>query len=491
MKRKTKVFVLGLDGASWNVLEPLINEGKLPNFKRLIESGTSGKLESVMPPISVPAWKCYSTGKTPGELGIYSFLSIDLKNYRYKVVTSKDFNSPDVWDILSFVGKKSVVYKMFSTYPAKKIRGCIVSEYPEMKNGTYPRNLIYELEEKFGKIYHDVAFTTDREKTYETVLEETKKDFEVIKYLIEKYDPDFVHMTVAHTDGVQHFFWRDMLDSSSPYHDYIEKMWIEIDRLLKNLLDFLENRKGNWHLIIISDHGFTECKYRFNIANWLMKNKYLKLTLKGKILRIASKFITLDMAYNIVEKLIKFLGEKMKIKKFKWGIQHNIAAGISQKIIDFKKSRIIPLEGQILYVNPKMVSREEREEFVSRIIKEISEIKRPDGELLVKQIHDGKKYYNNNTAPDILILPNQVYMYTIPLINELWAIPPKNKWTGMHDLYGVFIAHGEHIKREDEVEKARLYDIMPTILYLLDVPVSKNFGERKMTKNGKKSRGYK
>lgn len=493
MKRKIRVFVLGLDGASWNVLEPMINDGKLLTFKKLIKKGTSGKLESITPPISVPAWKCYSTGKNPGELDIYSFLSFDPKNYEYKVVTSKDFNFPDIWNVLSLCGKRSVVYKMFSTYPAKKILGCIVSEYPEMKNGTYPKNLIKEIEEKFGRIYHDVAFTTDREKTYETVLAETEKDFEVIKYLIEKYNPDFVHMSVPHTDGVQHFFWRDMLKPDSPYHDYIEKFWIKIDDLIYNLLNFLDNKEESWHLFIISDHGFTECKYRFNIANWLIKRNYLKLTLKGKVLKAMSKLITLDRAYKIVEIAIKIFGEKLKIRKIRWGAQHDLVANISQKIINFEKSKIIPLEGQILYINPKLFENEnDRAKFISKIIRELSEIKRPDGEPLIKQIYDGKKFYSNDSAPDIIILPNNVYLYTMPLISELWTIPPENKWTGMHDLYGVFIAYGRYIKENHKLENLKLTNVMPIIHHLLDIPTAKDVNEdilREIVKKDDISRG--
>jgi len=472
--QKTKVFVLGLDGASWNVLKPLIEKGKLPTFKKLIESGSYGKLESITPPISVPAWKCYSTGRDPSKLGVYSFLMLDLENYTYKVAKSTDFRGLDIWDVLGEYGKISVVYKMFSTYPAKKIKGCIVSEYPEMENGIYPKELREELKEKFGSIFTDIAFTTDRVDTYAKVVEEMKKDFKVIKYLVDKYNPDFVHFTVAHTDGIQHFFWRDMLNGKSRYADYIEKAWIVIDKLVGELLNYLNKRNGEkWYLLIISDHGFTEVKYRFNIANWLIKRGYLKLTPKGKLLRMISRFLTLERAYSLVESVIKFSNSVLKIKKIKWGVQHNLAANISEQVIDFDRSTVIPLEGQILYLNNKnFKSRSGREAFVKKLIKELSEIKRPDGEPLFRAIYDGKKFYSNDSAPDILLVANEVYLYTMPLINELWAIPPENKWTGMHDLYGVFIACGEEISGNNKIN-ARIVDIFPTILHIFGIPIPK------------------
>lgn len=64
----TKLIVIGLDGATWEIINPLIESGKLPTIKNLLEISCHGKLESIVPPISVPAWKCYSTGKTPAKL---------------------------------------------------------------------------------------------------------------------------------------------------------------------------------------------------------------------------------------------------------------------------------------------------------------------------------------------------------------------------------------------------------------------------------------
>jgi len=466
-----KVFVLGLDGGSWNVIMPLIEKGKLPTFKKLLEKGTYGKLKSIIPPISVPAWKCYFTGKDPGKLGVYAFLKFDPNTYRIKVADSRDFKSLDSADILNMHGKKVVIYKMFSTYPAKKVNGVMITDFPNLPNGTYPEGLYEVIKKKFGEIFNNIAFTTDRVRTYELVLEETKRDFEVIKWLITENDPDFVHMSVPHTDGVQHFFWRDMVDSKSPYHDYIERMWIMVDKLIEDLLDFLGSTGDNWYFFIMSDHGFTECKYRFNIANWLIKKGYLKLTFKGKLIRIVSRVISLDTAYKIIERVIKFGNEKLKIKRLKWGVQHKLAGDILYQVIDFKKTKVIPIEGQLLYLNPRIFEDEnERRIFVQKLINELRSIKRPDGEPFVLEIYDGHQLYNKN-APDIIIIPNQTYVYSLPFIHSDWDIPPEGKWTGMHDMYGIFVAMGEGIKENHEVKTAKLVDLMPTILHIYGIPI--------------------
>jgi len=466
-----KVFVLGLDGGSWNVLLPLIEEGKLPTFRKLLEKGSYGKLKSIIPPISVPAWKCYFTGKDPGKLGIYAFLKFDPNTYKIKVADSRDFKSPDLADILNMHGKKVVIYKMFSTYPAKKVNGVIVTDFPNLPKGTYPEGLYEEIKSKFGEIFNNIAFTTDRVGTYHMVIEETKRDFEVIKWLITENDPDFVHMSVPHTDGVQHFFWRDMLNPDSPYNNYIEKMWIEVDKLIDDLLRFLGSSGDKWYFFIMSDHGFTECKYRFNIANWLIKKGYLKLTFRGKVMRLVSRVISLDTAYMVIERAIKFANERLKIKRMKWGVQHKLAGDILYQVIDFQKTKVIPIEGQILYLNPNTFrSEEEKQKFTLRLISEIKALRRPDGKPFALEVYNGHEIYNED-APDVIILPNQTYAYSLPFIHKSWEVPPENRWTGNHDLYGIFIAFGDGIKKNYEVKDAELVDLMPTIVHIYGLAV--------------------
>ena len=75
-----KLLVIGLDGATWNLLKPLIDAGELPTIKQLIKNGLCDKLESSIPPVTVPAWKCYSTGTNPAKLGVYTWVGLDIKN---------------------------------------------------------------------------------------------------------------------------------------------------------------------------------------------------------------------------------------------------------------------------------------------------------------------------------------------------------------------------------------------------------------------------
>jgi len=111
-----KVLVIGLDGATFNVLNPLMKEGKLPNIKKLVQNGVHGILRSSIPPATFPAWKCYSTGMKPPKLGGYYFLSFSEGKLR-----NPHLNVKEIWDYLSERNFRVCVINTPTTYPAKPV----------------------------------------------------------------------------------------------------------------------------------------------------------------------------------------------------------------------------------------------------------------------------------------------------------------------------------------------------------------------------------
>ncbi len=72
--KKPRVFIIGLDSATWDLINPWIQQGLLPNLAKLVEGGASGRLQSAIPPLTPPAWTSFMTGKNPGKHGIFHFL---------------------------------------------------------------------------------------------------------------------------------------------------------------------------------------------------------------------------------------------------------------------------------------------------------------------------------------------------------------------------------------------------------------------------------
>jgi predicted AlkP superfamily phosphohydrolase/phosphomutase len=80
-RAKQRVFVLGFDGMDPTLARKWMDEGKLPNLKRLSEQGTFAKLETTQPSESPVAWASFATGVNPGKHNIYDFLVRDFQTY--------------------------------------------------------------------------------------------------------------------------------------------------------------------------------------------------------------------------------------------------------------------------------------------------------------------------------------------------------------------------------------------------------------------------
>lgn len=140
--KRQKVMVLGLDCAPpQHIFEEYKDE--IPNLTKLKENGVWGELESITPPITVPAWMCMMTSKDPGTLGIYGFRN--RKDHTYdglEFATSFKVKEPTVWDILSEAGKDSIVVSVPPSYPPKPLKGVQVGCFLTPSNEaeyTYPQ----------------------------------------------------------------------------------------------------------------------------------------------------------------------------------------------------------------------------------------------------------------------------------------------------------------------------------------------------------------
>ncbi len=467
--------VILLDGASWNVLVPLLEEGRLPNIRELMKKGAYGPLRSVLPVNTIPAWLCYATGKSPGSLRIYDFFTLDMKK---KTCRLSPFREKTIWDYVSEHGMRFCVYKFRAppTISADTRKGCLILDNPY--RGVLPRGLKTELEAKFGKFYLEPRYAIEREGTFRNVMKLVDKDFEIMKYLIEKYDPSFAHMGIAYTDGVQHYYWRDMEEGDPIYGDRIAQLWAKIDEHIGLFTDFLESKYGHdFHLFMISDHGFMGADYAFNIGKWLVEKGYLRLSKNALLAKLLLKM----PGYNLIHKLIEFYRYRLRVIG---DINRPLTdAGLKRlnlSVIDWDRSLVIPLTGELLFINRTLFpSSRKAREFARELADQIRDIITPGGYKLIKFITLGRELYpNDKNAPDIIAYYQRTDVYNAPLMDLLWTKLAEGCWTGTHSLYGVLIAHGPSIRKGKMITGARLIDIAPTVLHLLGLPMPRDIDGR-------------
>ena len=114
-----KILVVGLDCAA---PELLFGDERLANFRRLMENGCYGKLESVIPPITVPAWMCMATSQDPGSLGVYGFRNRRDYSYdRLAFVNSRSIQEIAVWDQVAREGKRANIIGVPPSYPPREV----------------------------------------------------------------------------------------------------------------------------------------------------------------------------------------------------------------------------------------------------------------------------------------------------------------------------------------------------------------------------------
>jgi predicted AlkP superfamily phosphohydrolase/phosphomutase len=107
-----KTVVVGLDGAAFELIDPWIGEGALPNIARIKREGVWGDMRSVLPPVTSPNWKCYSTGKNPGKIGIFWWENIDWHNRKVYYPVARKLENKEIWDYMGEAGMKVGVLGM-------------------------------------------------------------------------------------------------------------------------------------------------------------------------------------------------------------------------------------------------------------------------------------------------------------------------------------------------------------------------------------------
>ena len=125
---RPRLLVVGLDGADWNLIEPMIAAGELPHLAALRTRGVSARLRSIQPIISPVIWTTIATGYGPDDHGVIDFTVPDPETGTPIVITSRHRMAKAFWNILSEAGKSVDVVGWWATWPAEEVRGRLVSD---------------------------------------------------------------------------------------------------------------------------------------------------------------------------------------------------------------------------------------------------------------------------------------------------------------------------------------------------------------------------
>jgi predicted AlkP superfamily phosphohydrolase/phosphomutase len=281
---RKKVMIIGLDCAPpRHVFEEYADE--LPNLTKLRENGVWGQLESITPPITVPAWMCMMTSKDPGTLGIYGFRNRTDHSYDgLAFATSWAIKEPTVWDILSEAGKDCIVMSVPPSYPPKPLKGVQIGCFLTPSNDadyTYPKELKAELEQKVGDYIFDIRnYRTDNTQY---ILDEayrmTEQRFKTADYLLSTKPWDLFAMTEMATDRLNHGIWsfidpaHPRYHPDNPYKESLREYYRYLDGKIGDLL--AKHADESTTVLVVSDHGAKAMIGGVCFNEWLMSEGYL------------------------------------------------------------------------------------------------------------------------------------------------------------------------------------------------------------------------
>jgi predicted AlkP superfamily phosphohydrolase/phosphomutase len=279
-----RICILGLDCCAPEII--FADEG-LTNIRRLMDAGVWGRLESVIPPITVPAWMCMSTSQDPGSLGVYGFRNRTDHSYSgLGFANSKSISALAMWDQIAREGKKSILVGVPPGYPPRKVNGisigCFLTPDTAKDEFTYPPAIKQKLHELTGKYEVDVqGFRTDKKDWLKKeIFELSRKQWTAVKWLLQNEPWDYFHYVDIGMDRVHHGFW-DSYDAQhvqhvpgNPFQDVIPEYYRWIDSQVGEVLAMLDDETI---VLLVSDHGARRLDGGVAVNEWLVKEGLLVL----------------------------------------------------------------------------------------------------------------------------------------------------------------------------------------------------------------------
>lgn len=448
-----KICVLGLDCAAPEIV---FGDERLKNIRRLMGMGTWGRLESVIPPITVPAWMCMATSQDPGSLGVYGFRN--RANHTYgglSFVDSRSITEPAIWDHLATHGKKSIVMGLPPGYPPKPINGmrigCFLTPDTTKNEYTYPASLADEIRAQVGDYAVDVpGFRTDDKKWLrEQIFEMSRKHWKVVRWLLAEKEWDYFHYVDIGLDRVHHGFW-DSYDRrhihykpGNPFESVIPEYYLWLDEQIGAVLDMLE---GKAIVLVVSDHGAQRLDGGFAINEWLAREGLLVLD-------------------EMPKEVTPFAKAKVNWAKTKVWSEGGYYARIFFNVQDREPRGVIPAA--------------EYETFRDEMKKRLESLTDAEGKPLNSLVFKPQEIYRHvrNVAPDLIVHFGGLYWRSIGSIGHGRVHVEEND-TGPdacnHAQFGTFLLYAPGSNLRGEYKGARLLDISPTLLDLAgyDIPAA-------------------
>ena len=495
-----RVCVVGLDGATWDLLLPLAREGFLPVLRKLIEGGSYGELESTIPPITAPAWASFATGKNPGKTGIFDFLLPKGSLEDLVAITSKDIYGKTFYEILEENGKRTIIINLPLSYPPRTTSPTITSIMTQGKQFIFPADLKDKMPElEAYRLTPNFNLKVDgREEEYFQDIRELEKQRFICAQKLFQLEWDFFFCLFSGIDWIQHELYDKLASNSLSKSHPSYQLYKDIDSYIGWFVDHLS---GETSILLMSDHGFRAYKGVFFVNRWLSNNGFLTTQsfrkrnvpyqhlfaeglAKAKLRKTGDKALSGRVVHlalpGSIERIFRRFGFYRIYRVLAKRIPIYLQTGASA---DYARTSALCTTSELsgVYLNSTeryrdgIVNSIDAGRIKNEIIAELKRLKDPvTGEAAFDRVLDSREVYSGERtklAPDILILPRN-YWVSAGLYSdrELFSRSSLNN----HDSRGIFLLYGNGIKKGSKLDGASICDIAPTVFHILGIPIPRD-----------------
>lgn len=476
-----RLTIIGLDAATFDVIDPLVAAGGLPNLARLTRTGARGPLHSTTHPLTPQAWTTMATGVNAGRHGIWDFQERFGSGYELRFVNGSFRTAPAFWDRLHAAGRRVGLVNVPFTWPPPAIDGFVVSGFDTAAHDdmTHPPELCGELRERFGELDLDHRFPIGEngEVDVDAVRRACEQKVAATRWLVERYDPELLFVVFMSADHIHHVAWNDWEARGA------DSTVAAVYRILDEAVGELAALGGD--VMTVSDHGGGSLQGVVNLNAWLADEGFLsyldtRSTLGGRALRR-----TLALRRALLPE-----AARQRVKRLAPELSERVARRSARQVVDLDRTRAFAY-GNFGNIVVNLRGREEngivepgaeydavRGDVAARLL----ELRSPDGERIVRAVHRREDLFEGpaiEKVPDLIVEFNE-YAWLgkgnlsarTPTIWDEVQIEPGSSYAyvGSHRPDGIIMLTGPSAAAGVTLN-ARIEDVAPTVLYLMGEPI--------------------
>ena len=477
----SRTLLIGLDGATFTVLDALMARGLMPTLKSLCDRGVRAGLMSTANPLTPLAWTSLLTGRSPGHHGIFDFVRVEqhADHPHFRLATSSDIRCPTIYARIGEQGRRSISLNFPVMFPPRPIDGFLIPGFVphrHLQRAMYPRELYDRLSALPGLTLKELPVDFEDERRSVQVLAPERHEewvrfhirrerqwFKVLEHLMQTEPWDLASVVFDGVDKLQHACWRFIDDGlfatfgSSDWAQRVRELCLDYFRQLDDLIARAIDLAGpETRVFLASDHGFGPSDEIFYVNSWLAEQGFLAWK---------------EDAPVAPEGYINTEGMKAAAFLFDWSrtSAYTLTPGSNG-----------------IYIRPGKVagapdlSDAERASLRRRIIDGLLSVVNPQtGERVVRKVMTREEAFpgpHSGLAADLTLVLRDYGFVSVTRSDAI--LKTRKDVAGVHNPRGIFLAAGPGIRRGAAVGDLSILDVTPALMNSLGLPVPEEFEGR-------------